>query len=308
MTASNQERYADREYKVGLHRLGEAPQKTVLVDDSNLSPLYSRPSFWKYLKELVWYRHFMVSEGRSKANRNGTGTLLGRAWIILDPLLQTALYVLVFGVILQASRGMENFVGFLVLGVVFFQNSIHGLNSGNTLIQASRGMISSFQFPIAVIPCASAVSNFFNGLAPVLVGVVIAMLTQPELSVPVSILGILPLYVCVQLFGLGCIFWSARLTAIVPDLKSVIAIASRALFFLSGVFFTIDRFDGHEFLQIIVQLNPIYQFLSAARLLVLDGSWPSLALWGYMFLWSFVLSSTGFIYFWAGEDKYASVK
>lgn len=308
MTASNQERYADREYKVGLHRLGEAPQKTVLVDDSNLSPLYSRPSFWKYLKELVWYRHFMVFEGRSKANRNGTGTLLGRAWIILDPLLQTALYVLVFGVILQTSRGMENFVGFLVLGVVFFQNSIKGLNSGNTMIQSSRGMISSFQFPIAVIPCASAVSNFFNGLVPVQVGVVIALLTQTEFSVPVSVLGIIPLYACVHLFGLGCIFWSARLTAMVPDLKSIIALLSRALFFLSGVFFTIDRFDGHELLQLVVQLNPIYQFLSTARSLVLEGTWPSLAVCGYIFLWSFVLPITGLIYFWAGEDKYALVK
>lgn len=308
MTASNQERYADREYKVGLHRLGEAPQKTVLVDDSNLSPLYSRPSFWKYLKELVWYRHFMVFEGRSKANRNGTGTLLGRAWIILDPLLQTALYVLVFGVILQTSRGMENFVGFLVLGVVFFQNSIKGLNSGNTMIQSSRGMISSFQFPIAVIPCASAVSNFFNGLVPVLVGVVIALLTQTDFSVPVSVLGIIPLYACVHLFGLGCIFWSARLTAMVPDLKSIIALLSRALFFLSGVFFTIDRFDGHELLQLVVQLNPIYQFLSTARSLVLEGTWPSLAVCGYIFLWSVVLPITGLIYFWAGEDKYALVK
>lgn len=307
MTDSKQERNSDREFKVGLHRLGEAPQTTVLVDDSNLGPLYSRPSFWNYMKELLWYRHFVVFEGRSKANRNGSGTLLGRAWIVLDPLLQTALYVLVFGVILQTSRGMENFVGFLVLGVVFFQNSIKGISSGNTLIQKSKGMISSFQFPIAVIPCATAVSNFFNGLVPVVVGVIIALLTQPELSVPVSILGIVPLYFCVHLFGLGCIFWSARITAMVPDFKSVISISSRALFFLSGVFFTIDRYDGHELLQLVVQLNPIYQFLALARSLVLDGIWPSLDVWAYICLWSFVLPLTGIWYFWAGEDKYALV-
>lgn len=280
----------------------------MLVDDSNLGPLYSRPSFGKYLKELLSYRHFVVFEGRSRSNRNGSGTLLGRAWIVLDPLLQTVLYVLVFGVILQTSRGMENFVGFLVLGVVFFQNSIKGLSSGNMLIQKSQGMISSFQFPIAVIPWASAVSNFFNGLAPVSVGVVVALLTQPEFSFPASILGVVPLYICVHLFGLGCILWSARITAMVPDFKSMISIATRALFFLSGVFFTIERFDGHEMLQLIVQLNPIYQFLASARLLVLDGSWPSLAVWGYITLWSFVLPITGLWYFWAGEDKYALVK
>lgn len=308
MTESKQEMSSDREYRVGLHRLGEAPQKTVLVDDSNLRPLYSRPTLWKYLREIIWYRHFVVFEGRSTANQNGSGTVLGRAWIVLDPLLQTALYVLVFGVILQTSRGMDNFVGFLVLGVVFFQNSIKGLNSGNTLIQKSQGMIGSFQFPIAVIPCASAMSNFFNGLAPVGVGLIVALLTQPEVSIPASLLGILPLYLLVHMFGLGCIFWSARITAMVPDFKSVISIGSRALFFLSGVFFTIERFDGHEVLQQIVQLNPIYQFLASARLLVLEGAWPSLGIWAYMSLWAFALPVSGLLYFWAGEDKYALVK
>lgn len=308
MTDSKQDVPTEREFKVGLHRLGESPQKVTLVDDTNLNPLYSRPNLWNYLKQLVWYRHFIVFEGRSKANQNGTGTALGRAWIILDPLLQTALYVLVFGVILQTSRGMENFVGFLVLGVVFFQNAIKGINSGNTLIQTSQGMIASFQFPIAVIPSASVMSSFFNGLAPVGVGLIVALLTQPQISLPLSVIGIIPLYIFVHLFGFGCTLWVARFTAMVPDLKSVFSISSRALFFLSGVFFTIERFDGHETLQTLVRLNPIYQFLASARLMVLDGEWPSASIWGYMALWALVLPLTGLIFFWAGEDKYALVK
>ncbi|MGP5573737.1 ABC transporter permease [Corynebacterium casei] len=308
MTDSSDKTQLGRELTVGAHRLGEPPQRITLIDDSKLGPLYSRPSFWSYFKQLMAYRHFILFEGRSKANQNGQGTFLGRAWVVLDPLLQTALYVLVFGIILQTSRGMDNFVGFLVLGVVFFQNSIKGLTSGNMLVQKSQGMIASFHFPIAVIPFASAVGNFVNGLVPVIVALIVALLTQPELSLPLSIIGIFPLYVFVHLFGLGCILWSARVTAMVPDFKSFVSVATRALFFLSGVFFTIDRFDGHDSIQTIVKINPIYQFLASARTLVLDGSWPSFAVWGYMLLWAIAFPLTGLIYFWAGEDKYALAK
>lgn len=308
MTDPKNDTSNEREYRVGLHRLGESPHRIVLTDDSELRPLYSRPGFWVYLKQLIWYRHFFFHEGRSRANQNGTGTVLGKAWIVLDPLLQTALYVLVFGVILQTSRGMDNFVGFLVLGVVFFQNSVKGINAGNMLIQKSHGIISSFQFPIAVVAFSSAVGNFFNGIVPVVVALVVASLTQPELSVSWSVFGIIPLYIFVHLFGLGCILWGARLTAMVPDFKSIISIGSRALFFLSGVFFTIDRYDGHVALQTVVKLNPIYQFLASSRTLVLDGEWPSYTIWCYMMLWAIVLPVTGLIAFWAGEDKYALVE
>lgn len=94
----------------------------------------------------------------------------------------------------------------------------------------------------------------------------------------------------------------------VPDLKSVISIAGRALFFLSGVFFTIERFDGHEVIQTIVKLNPIYQFLASARQLVLEGTWLEVSIWGYMILWAIGLPLSGLLFFWAGEDKYALVK
>lgn len=308
MTETSDKAQLGRERRVGLHRLGESPQKLILIDDSKLVPLYSRPNLWSYLKRLVAYRHFMFFEGRSKANQNGNGTVLGRAWVVLDPLLQTALYVLVFGIILQTSRGMDNFVGFLVLGVVFFQNSIKGLSGGNMLVQKSQGMIASFQFPIAVIPFAAIIGNFLNGLIPVFVALTVALLTQPELSLPLSVVGIVPLYVCVHLFGLGCMLWAARITAMVPDFKSIISIATRALFFLSGVFFTIERFDGHELVQTIVKINPIYQFLASARTLVLEGVWPPLTTWGYMLLWAIALPLTGLLFFWAGEDKYALVK
>src|SRR5699024_8126119 len=129
MTQPEVSQQGSRERRTGLHRLGEPPNRMLLVDDAKLEPLKTQPSLSAYLKQIHFYRDYVWAEARSKANRNGEGTFLGRAWIVLDPLLQTALYALVFGVILQTSRGMDNFVGFLVLGVTFFQVSTKGFSS-----------------------------------------------------------------------------------------------------------------------------------------------------------------------------------
>src|SRR5699024_6521367 len=163
--------------------------------------------------------------------------------------------------------------------------------------QKSRSMVASFHFPVGVVPISVGISNFLNGLVPVLVGVVVALLTQPKIAVPLSLVGIIPLYIMVNLFGLGCIFLGARFTSVIPDFKSVISLGTRALFFISGVFFTISRFDGHDSIQLLVTLNPVYQFLNAARICVLEGKFPTWEIWGYLGLWAIMLSLIGFVVF-----------
>ena len=66
---------------------------------------------------------------------------LGRAWIVLQPILDTAVYILVFGVVLKISKNIDHFIGYLVIGVIFFNFITRGLNSGAGLIQSSKGMI-----------------------------------------------------------------------------------------------------------------------------------------------------------------------
>lgn len=283
-------------------------RKLTLVDGSNLSVLQERPPFGTYLRHLWQRRHFIIAHAKSTALGTGRDTFLGKFWIILDPLLQVAVYALIFGLVLKTSRGMDNFIGFLVIGVIFFRFLSGGMTSGSGLIQKSRPLISSFQFPRAAVAFSTTLRNFLDNIAPAIMAVAIALLFQPDKPVSWSILLVLPLFILAHIFAAGSTLIVARLTAFIPDFKSAVRVIVQGLFFLSGIFFSLDRFNSHPEIRAVMEYNPFYQFLTAVRICVLEGRSPTVDTWAYLAMWSVGILTIGLLYFWRKESKYARVK
>lgn len=285
-----------------------ARSRLIVVEDQHLSELQTQPRLGQYLKDLWKTRHFVLAYARGAALKSGQDTFLGRLWIVLDPLLQFMFYGFIFGIVLHVSRGMDNFPGFLILGVVFFRTATRGITTGMGQVQKSKALVNSFHFPRASVIFSTAVKNFIDGIAPALVGIGLALAFQSDKPVSPTVLLVIPIYFLAQLFALGCGFIVARATAFIPDLRSVFTLLVRGLFFLSGVFFSIERFVNHETLALLMKLNPIYQVLLAVRTAVLDGQSPEMFTWVYLLCWSLGLVLVGFIYFWRAEARYGNIR
>lgn len=217
------------------------------------------------------------------------------------------MFVVIFGMILKVDRGMDNFVGFLIIGVIFFSFITKGLGAGSGLIQRSRNMITSFQFPRAALAFSTTLRAFLDHIAPAFMATLLAVLTQLDKSVHWTIVFVIPLYFLIHFFALGLTMIVARITAFIPDAKSLVTLLQRALFFLSGVFFPLARFETHPPLQAVMEANPVYQFLTAVRLCVLDGEIPSVGTWASLAAWSLGTAVVGLIFFWQAEARYSSV-
>lgn len=294
--------------QTGATRESSRSPQLVLIEDGLLFSLQSRPPIRQYTKDLWGRRHFIKAQARAKSLRTGQDTFLGRLWIILTPVISIAIYSFVFGVVLNVSRGMENFVGFLTLGVVYFGFFTKSISSGSGLIRSSRNMIAAFSFPNASLALSAVLRQFVDNLTPAVVAVLGCVLLQLDQPIHWTIIFVLPLFLLIHIFGLGVCFIGARATAFIPDLKSIISVVNRGLFFVSGVFFTIERFETNDLVTKIVEANPIYQFLQAIRNCVMAGQVPSLQTWAYISIWSFGLLIFGYWYFWRAEERYASVK
>lgn len=286
----------------------DSTANVVLADDSALHQLHARENLATYLKLLWNRRHFILADTKSKSLSSGNGTYLGMVWVLLEPLFQVAVYALVFGLILKISRGMDNFLGFLMIGVIFFGFFTKGISSGGNLIQRSRSLIRSFNFPKASLAISLVFKQAVDHIVPAFVAVIGALAFQWEKGISFSVLGIIPIYFLIHIFAFGCICFAARASAFFPDVTKILSLANRALFFTSGVFFTIERFDTHPLLKTIVEINPIYQFLMAARTCVMDGVLPSLNVWIYISTWSIAVAVVGFIYFWQAEERYVAIR
>lgn len=278
-----------------------------ILNSTGLSPLQTKPSLRTYIEDLWKRRYFVVAEARSKALRSTRDFRLWQLWLVINPVLDVALYGFLFGVLFRTSRGIDNFVGFLFLGVIFMRMLTGLMTSGSGLISKSGAMIKAFDFPAAALAVSQTIRAAIDNLLPAMVGISLAYLTQLGQNITWRIIFVIPLYILMHVFGCGLMLIVARITAQIPESKAIVSVAASAWFFLSGVMFTVDRFGHVPVIASLMELNPGYIFLNAVRDCTIYAEAPSLATWALLVTWSLGTLVVGFIFFWAIEDKYVRI-
>lgn len=293
------------------HRRGDtAPTspRRVLVDEyEHLSPVSGRPPFREYLTQLMERRHFIAMQAWSQSTHQHRGTLLGNLWLIIAPMLDALVYFLIFGVILKVSRGMDNFFGYLIIGVFMFTYTTRCVNAAATCVYSNRGMVKAFTFPRASLPIAVVLRETF-GTLPVGITMLVMLATVPPHALPTPHWLLVPLvFLLHTMFNLGVAFVVGRIGANLPDMRQLIPYIVRLWFYGSAVMFTIDRFEAIPWMATLVRSNPMYVLLDMYRTLLLDGIMPDAAAWGTAALWSLGFCVLGALFFWRGEVSYGKV-
>ena len=308
---------------MGRHRLRTTSQKSssgvqsatedsqlrvVSVDTAGLRKLNVRPGFFRYLALLWERRYFVLADARFRAFRTAKSYMLWRFWIIAQPLLDAAMYGVIFGLLLKTSRGIENFIGFLVLGVTFFGLLTSLVGGGQSLLQTSKNLMQTFSFPRASLVLSQSLRYMLDNLPGILIAVVFALASQWDKPISWKVVFVIPLTLMMWIFGTGLMFIVARLTAFLPDLKVLIALGIRAWFFSSGIFFSLERFADNPTMYEIFSYNPGYLFLKSVRDSVIYDTIPDSWTWSYLAAWSFGAFFIGLLFFWRAEERYVHVK
>ena len=140
---------------------------------------------------------------------------------MLNPLFDVALYGFLFGLLLKTSRGVENFIGFLFIGIIFMSMITGLMSSGIGLMQSSRSMIRAFQFPRASIPFSTVLRSMIDNVLPAIVALTAAFLFQWGTWPSWTVFLVVPLFLLIHVFGCGLMMITARLTAQVPELSLI---------------------------------------------------------------------------------------
>lgn len=284
------------------------PTESLVVNMRGMRKLNVRPPLTLYLKQLWGRRHFIFTDARYRAFRTAKSYNLWRFWLIAQPMLDAAMYGLIFGFLLKTSRGVDNFVGFLILGVTFFGFMTALVNGGQSLIQTSKNFIQAFSFPKAALVFSQSLRYLIDNLPALLVAIVVGLIAQWEKPLSWTIALVIPLTLLMWTFGTGLMLIVARITAFLPDFKVIINVGIRAWFFGSGIFFPLERFAHSPTLYQIFSRNPGYIFLTAVRDCVLYATAPSLHTWLTLSAWAIGTLIAGLVFFWRAEERYINVR
>lgn len=255
----------------------------------------------EYVREVWRHRQFAFAVPAGELRAQNMDTLLGNLWHLLNPLLLIATYYFVFGIILDTSRGVDNFIGFLAVGVFMFHYTQKSVTSGARSIVGNESMMRSLHFPRAILPISSVIGQTL-AFVPAL-GVMLTVAIATGESIRLAWLLLLPILTFQAFFNLGATFLAARLTTAFRDVENVLPYVFRLTFYMSGILYPVTTVLDDPLLLKVFNLNPMYAFATIARGLLLQLPAPA-SVWWSALGWSVALFLLGTIYFRRGEQSY----
>lgn len=304
---------ADQKAEVPLApRLSSADAEAVAAE-AGLSEMGVRPPLGRYIRQVWQRRSFIWNLSASRAYSRNQGSYLGQSWAVLRPVLDAAVYVIIFGFLFHTSApGIENRAAFITIGTftyTLFQTAVmSGLNS----IPANLQLIRSHRFPRAVVPLATVMTETVL-FAPILVAMMLVTMVTGLLPgmgavVPTWSWLLLPFAAALlAIFSSGVALFFARLGARAPDIANAMPFFLTLGRYASGGMFLISAMvpDGMWIKPILLH-QPVAIFLELFRSAF--GNEPLIpmtpTLWLEAILWTVGVFAIGFLYFWRAEETY----
>ncbi|RZB17263.1 ABC transporter permease [Streptomyces sp. F001] len=298
--------------------LKTAPTPAAPADDDlvalaarhGLSVSGARPSLPQYVRQLWARRHFIAAFSTAKLTAQYSQAKLGQVWQVMTPLLNAAVYYLIFGVLLQTKKGVPDYVPFLVTGVFIWTFTQSSILAGTRAISGNLGLVRALHFPRAALPISFCLQQLQQLLFSMAALVVILLF----FGVPVAVSWVLaiPALVLQFTFNAGVSMILARLGAKTPDLAQLMPFVLRTWMYASGVMFSIDHIlsrhtDLPSWVGTVLQANPAAVYIDLMRFALIDSFHASQLpphVWALATGWALLAGVGGFIYFWKAEETY----
>lgn len=202
------------------------------------------------------------------------GSYLGIIWAFIQPVITIMVYWFVFSVGFRSGTGDLGvpFVLYLVAGIVpwfFFQDALIG---GTNAMLEYNYLVKKVVFNISVLPVVKIISAMFVHTFFVLFTILLYMAYGrfPDLYY----LQLFYYSACVFVLVLGLCYATSAVVIFFRDLSQIINIALQVGIWLTPIMWIAENsLQGHETLQKILKLNPLYYVVSGYRDTFIMKSW-----------------------------------
>lgn len=248
--------------------------------------LYTRYAF--LIKQLV-SRDFKTKYKRS---------MLGMAWSFLNPLLTMSVQYIVFSTLFKSD--IENFPVYLLTGIVFFNFFSEAVSMGMTSITGNASLIKKVYMPKYVYPVSRVISSLVNFALAILPLFIVMLFTGTAFkwSLILLIFDIL----CLLGFVTGMSLLLTTAMTFFQDTQFLWSVLSMIWMYLTPIFYP-ESIIPAQFLT-MYHMNPMYQYITFARICIIDGVSPEPMAYLWCIVSSVVVLALGVIMFKRNQDKF----
>lgn len=222
------------------------------------------------LRELAEYRDLLLLLVKRDLTAIYKQTILGPLWFIIQPLITTIVFTIIFGKVANVSTDGVPHLIFYMCGTVlwnFFQGCM--IQSANSLV-GNINILSKVYFPRLIIPISSVVTNlahFILNLIMFLGFFVYFLLFLKSTLKPNFLLICFPLLVLQCAFiGLGVGLWVAALTTKYQDLRFALTFLTQIWMYATPIVYPASLIVSPAY-RLLIWSNPMSFVVECARLM-----------------------------------------
>jgi len=255
-------------------------------------------------RELWAYRGLFGFLVRRDVKARYSQTVLGGTWAVLQPLLSTALFSLVFGRFVGIPSDGVDYSIFALAGLVPWSYFATALSwSGNSLLTNTH-LITKVYFPRLVIPFSAVLASLVD-FAIAFAVLLLACLAYGTIPSASHVLVIVPLIAIMVLTAAGVGCFLAALNVQYRDVRQIIPFLVQVWMFASPIVYPLSVVPDNY--RLLFALNPMTAVLSGFRAALLGTTAIPWTLTFTSLLASMVVFLLGVFYFRRMERIFSDV-
>ena len=253
-------------------------------------------NLWEY-RELLYFLVWRELKARYKQ------TVLGAAWAVVQPLVTTIIFTIVFSFLARIPSEGIPYPIFSFTALLPWNYFAHSLDRASKSVVNSANLLTKVYFPRLVIPISVVLSGLvdFAIAFVVLIGLMLYYGVKPTAG-----LALLPVFVLLTMItALGVGLWMSALNVYYRDVQYVVPFLIQLWMYATPVIYPVSMVP--ERFRLLYGLNPMVGVVEGFRWAVLGHAVapnPSVAVSSLV---AVALLVSGMLYFRRMEDTFADV-
>jgi lipopolysaccharide transport system permease protein len=255
---------------------------------------------WHY-RELIYFLTWRDLKVRYKQ------TVIGVAWIIIQPVISMVVFNFLFGQLLNVPSGGVPYPIFSYAALLPWNYFAGALQRSSTSLVGSANLISKVYFPRMTIPISGILSGFVDFLVSFVVLIVLMIIYK---ITPTSAIIYLPLFLLLAaITALGFGLWLSALNVRFRDVGHLVPFLIQIWMYVTPVIYGSDLIP--EQFRFLLGFNPMTGVVEGFRWALLGNNLADAAapgpLFGISIAISLIVLISGTIFFRSTERTFADI-
>lgn len=240
---------------------------------------------------------------KSDLQEEVANSYLNWLWWILEPLSSMLIFVMIFGIVFQTDE--MYFPAFVFIGITVWDYFNRCITSSVDLIRNNQHIISRVYIPKYILLVQRMLVLAFKMLICWII--VSVMLAAYKVPVGINLLYMIPSLAVFFLFCFACSLYFVHFGVYVSDLSRLIAIVLNLMFYVTGIFYNIQKSFPEPFGYLLQRINPVAHLIFCMRKSLLYNEIPSGIMLGVWFVISVLLAAGGIHLINKSENSYVKM-